>query len=509
MKINKELALFLFAWSLFQISLGWLDYLHFPPFGMHQGAQSDRACIAYNYYAESWNFFLPRVMEDRSSDGIVGLEFPIIPYISAIFYKIFGFHNQIYRMIVGVIVFFGHFATWKIITRFIDNNIHRFSIMCLWTLSPIMCFYSFNYLPDMPSMAFIMISYSFFFKFYFDNKPKYYYLFLLFVGMGSLIKITNLIHLISIWLIYSYKKTTNHPNLNLPKTPLWLTLIPLVIVLIWYKYANFLTQSTNNYHFLQSMVPPTNFSEIIENSRFAINTWIDSLYPRLFISITLIVYILTIIRSLKKITLIGILSIITFLGYLSVFILFNKQFKYHDYYQTLFYPIFLFILIWVYQQINSIVTTSLKPIIKHGFTLVLLITAGINYSHSRNMLNARFDFGNYYCQNALNIEPNEFKKLKLWLEQNITNNNQVVFAFDPSPNTALYHIKRKGIRIAPDFTDQLSIDIIRDKLQKNKVAKLLFICNDTVSLNKLPNLKAVLGKPIQKVSMFYIYKYPN
>ena len=58
-----------------------------PVFGMHQGAQADRASVAWNFWYESMNFFEPRVMENRAAEGIAGMEFPIIPYLVALLYK--------------------------------------------------------------------------------------------------------------------------------------------------------------------------------------------------------------------------------------------------------------------------------------------------------------------------------------------------------------------------------------------------------------------------------------
>jgi hypothetical protein len=140
--------------------------------------------------------------------------------------------------------------------------------------------------------------------------------------------------------------------------------------------------------------------------------------------------------------------------------------------------------------------------------LGLLILVGLNYSHSKRILTASFDFGNYYCQNAVNIKPSDFEQLKLWLDKNVPKNKQLIIGFDPSPNTTLYLLHRKGIRIAPDFSDQLAIDLIKEKLQSDNKVASIFVCNDTNLLNKLPKLKSILGKPIQRVSTFNIYKIP-
>ena len=101
-KRREHLIFFTLAFGLFAY-FGLVEYLEYGPFGMHQGAQADRASIAFNYARESMNFLEPRVMENRSMHGITGMEFPIVAYATALLYKIFDYNPFFYRLIEALL----------------------------------------------------------------------------------------------------------------------------------------------------------------------------------------------------------------------------------------------------------------------------------------------------------------------------------------------------------------------------------------------------------------------
>src|SRR5688572_25745636 len=107
MKRIKPGIWFVIFWLLLCGFTGIWKYLSEPPVGIHQGAQCDRASVAWNYYHYSMNFFEPRIMENRLNYGVAGMEFPIVNYTAAILYKVFGPNEILYRLLVFFIVSFG------------------------------------------------------------------------------------------------------------------------------------------------------------------------------------------------------------------------------------------------------------------------------------------------------------------------------------------------------------------------------------------------------------------
>jgi hypothetical protein len=87
-------------------------------------AMCDRASVARNYAQESMNFFEPRVNETKEGEGITGLEFPIINYGAATLYKVFGFHEFLYRGLMLLVYLAGLFYAFLITGFFLKSGIY-------------------------------------------------------------------------------------------------------------------------------------------------------------------------------------------------------------------------------------------------------------------------------------------------------------------------------------------------------------------------------------------------
>src|SRR5262249_61460682 len=66
--------------------------------------QSDVAAIARNYSENGFRFAYPQIDWAGGAPGYVGTEFPILPFIAAILYKIAGVHEWIGR--IQAVIFF-------------------------------------------------------------------------------------------------------------------------------------------------------------------------------------------------------------------------------------------------------------------------------------------------------------------------------------------------------------------------------------------------------------------
>ena len=173
-KKRETLLLLSVAIALFAY-FGLYQYIEHGPFGMHQGAQADRASIALNYAHESMNFLKPRVMENRSMNGITGMEFPIIAYAVAFFYNIFEYNPFFYRLIEALLFLAGQYAAWKIAGFFITKITHRILFHILWVSSPILIFYSNNFLPEVPALSLSLLAWYQFFRYYLLHNLLHYF----------------------------------------------------------------------------------------------------------------------------------------------------------------------------------------------------------------------------------------------------------------------------------------------------------------------------------------------
>lgn len=489
----KNFIQFLFFWIGLQLFFNWIEYLNFPPFGMHQGAQSDRASVAFNYFQYSMNFLEPRVMESRGFNGITGLEFPIIQYITAILYKIFGFHHFIYRIVMGTIVFGGCFAAWNIIQLFIDKRIHQYLFFTLWYSSPILIFYTFSFIPDMAALSFSMIAWFYFLKYYFFNHTqKYFLIYLVFITLAGLIKITFLIpHMVLIGLAIVQKLDSKIFRFKFNHDfKFWLKwCLPIIPILIWYNYANHLTVTTWNFHFLQKTNPANSISSFFENTRFAFSTWTSRIYLTTGIVAMLTLYVTSLVKYWNQLDLLGWISLLLLAGFLGVFILFNGQYRHHDYYFILLFPAVFFGLLWLYQIHiqNKVIFTGIFGL----FAFVgLWFLPFFNAFHTKQIVRRTFTPNDYYCQNVFQ-NTDDFEAVKQFLNKKFINKTtEIWLAFDVSPNTGLYLLQRQGIRIAPDFNATLIEEIWERKNLDSDNIQPIIVLNNHVNWNKL-NLKHI------------------
>ena len=503
-KKRETLLLFGVAIALFAY-FGLYQYIEYGPFGMHQGAQADRASIALNYAHESLNFFEPRVMENRSMHGITGTEFPILAYITALAYKIFDYNPFFYRLFEALIFLAGQYAAWQISRFFITKITHRILFHVLWVSSPILIFYSNNFLPEVPALSLSLLAWYQFFRYYYGIEPrKSMLLFALFSSLAALIKITYLIPIIALLFLILFQKRLKIAEFPQKIRFIVYLLIPVLIVPIWYYYARFLTDITYNLHFLQKINPPESIAEFVENSRYALNTWIDSLYPREFLILLLLVWLYTIQRQYRKLDLLGYISVGLFFGFLSIFVLFNRQFRYHDYYFVAGIPFVFFSMLSIYKQ--HLEQRTIFSGVVGIITLVgLFISPIVNARHTKKQVNATYTKGDYFCQNVLpNIEDMEVTRAFINRKMG---SGELIVAFDPSPNTLLYYLERQGIRLAPDFEEILSVGIIQSKLDEKSLAKPYIIINQYFDLPQDHYIHTLIEKePVFQTGELWIFK---
>lgn len=459
----KPNAWFFICFILVIASLGLFQHFLHGPLSVHQGAQSDRACVAWNYYTESLDFLQPRVSENRAHEGVTGMEFPIIQYTAALLYKAFGFHDFIYRTLMFFIVLFGVFSVFKITGFFVQKLRSRLLITFGWFLSPILVFYSNSYVPDPAAMAFSMAAIHQFIKFYFRiNQRNAALLYMLYITLAGLLKVTFLIPHIAILafiilpIILPKSIDKQQKSDSLP----WYALIfPFLAVSAWYMYAAHLTKSTGNNHFLQQINPAHSLSEFIDNIAFASNTWQSSLYAKWPLLLLLFFGISGLFSSIKSQPIISYFVIFLGLGFLSFVLLFSGQLRYHDYYLTAIYPLIFFILLQ-HQQLyveGKNIFSGIAPLI----ALVLFYCFPFfAWSNTYSMLHARYEKGNYFYQPALPEADFYTDNLRKNINRVVPQKEEIISIFDPTPNTTLYALQRRGVRIASDFSPELTNEII-------------------------------------------------
>ena len=128
--------------------------LPLQPQSVHHWRQSDCASFAWNYYATTWNFFEAHFNNlGWRGDGKAALEFPIIYYVVGMIWRVAGPHPWIFRLINILIVFAGLWAYARLIRLLVKDNFWPIFVSGLLFTSPVMVYYTVNFLPDVPAIA--------------------------------------------------------------------------------------------------------------------------------------------------------------------------------------------------------------------------------------------------------------------------------------------------------------------------------------------------------------------
>lgn len=521
LKENRSNLVFLVL--LFTISLlyGYPKILTNRPSSIHQWRQSDCLSITMNYYMEGRNFFEPAIhWVGDGKDGKTVSDFPIIYYSVAKLWSIFGYHEFIFRLVNLLIVFSGLFCLYKLIEGLLSDVFWATIITLSLFTSPILVYYSNNFLADAPAFGLALIGCFFFWKGYAKQEKLWYYSSFLFFLLAGLIKVSSLISFIAIftihiYLVFFYKKE----KWWFFK---WYNLMPYVItlsiVVCWLKYAVYYNQKNMSGIFLTNIYPiwDLGIPEIKRIWQCLCNDLIPAYFNKwtLYFVLLLFVGVLTFYRKVNRYLLF--ITVLVFLGVLTYLVLFYRAFTVHDYYLTnllIFLPLpAITILEMVKRNYGQVFQMrSIKILAVCALAFLVYKTAVINrmkYSITDSIVKTNFVISKGYTNQWVwfhwNYE-NHFKAYETitpYLRQiGLKRTDRVLSLSDESINISLYLMDQKG------FTafgyGEMPFDQ-RMKLYKRNGVEFLII--DTSAYNKQQYLQSYVDVKKGSYKNINIYK---
>src|SRR5437660_7703798 len=123
--------------------------------------QSDVAAIARNYFQGGFHFAHPQIDWAGDESGYVGTEFPILPFLAAICYKIFGVHEWVGRL-QALILFAVSLPFFFLLVRKIFGETAATWALFFYGFAPVGIMAGRCFMPDMPSLALSIIGLYFF-----------------------------------------------------------------------------------------------------------------------------------------------------------------------------------------------------------------------------------------------------------------------------------------------------------------------------------------------------------
>lgn len=463
---------------------------------MHQWAQADRASIARNYAEEDMNFFLPRVNNCTNKTGITGVEFPIIQYLVAICYQVFGFNEFWYRLIMLLVVSTGVFFAFKTALSFLENkNWIAFCITLIWYCSPTLVFYTPNFIPDAASLGLCLTSWYFFFRYIKTENKLYILLIFIFLTLSSLIKITSLIGSICMIAIcfISIIQTRLYNISKAASIKLGATvLLSIIITFAWYSYASWLNTIYGSEVFLLKLNPVDQLSELSNDLNWVITSWGSDYYSyfSLITGIWLLLFCLLNYKTVNKLLLT--ITLLYIIGSFAFMVLMMKQFLNHDYYIIALLPTSFF-LVLTFSELFYRIHKNYIQLHKKQLTAGLLVITVSSFFFAKVTVNARYAY-----EVGTMFAPEKMEGMEAYLRSiGISRNDKVVSMYDESPNISLYFLNVKGVT----FNQRSIKDSILIRLQSKDMSYLI-TTEDSVDVQYLRS-KTKIGEK----NGFQVYKF--
>ncbi len=154
--------------------------------------QSDVAAIARNFYEGGFRFAYPQIDWAGDATGYVGTEFPILPFLAAICYKVAGIHEWIGRS-QAVIFFAVSLPFFFLLVREVFDNTAAVWATFFFSFAPLNVFAGRSFMPDVPSLSLAIIGLYFFLRWIRDREWAPLLVAAIVISLCILIKATSII----------------------------------------------------------------------------------------------------------------------------------------------------------------------------------------------------------------------------------------------------------------------------------------------------------------------------
>ncbi len=499
------------------------------PCSIHQHRQCDCLAITYNYYQYHTNFFEPQtnLLTGRDFDGKNVSELPILHYGVAQLWKVFGYHEWIYRLVVLLIMYAGLLALFKVFQQLLNDPFWQI-ILPLWLFSsPILIYYGNNFLADVPALSFAFAGWYFFTCYVRKQRTSCLIWAFVFFCLAMLLKITagmNFLAFGGLFLTERMKIMNSgaKPVFKKPALTLTLIIITSAIVFAWYFYA----YHYNSTHlrpdeapaFLTGILPiwGLSYAEIIAIVRIILDFQIGNYFNTAGLLMILGFFVIVLLNYKKQKPRLLIVNIIIFLSCIGGIILWFRVFDVHDYYLTnylVFIPATCLTFFWFVQTEYPRLYKSLKLKIP----VLLLVVLGVCYGQAvtkaryasadtpeqdYSPLLSRYEVDNYrYAHWMYPQEKLAFETITPYLRSIGISEQDKVFSFpEPSSNITLYLMRQRGIALQRDN----GVELMKYLTFYKDLHIKYFILGDS-SLLQDDLIKKILSKKIGQYQTVSIY----
>lgn len=474
------------------------------PRSIHQWRQTDCLSIALNYYYEGMNFFKPHThwLGNTGTGKLVG-EFPIIYYLVAILWKIFGYHEIIFRSVDIAIVFTGLWMFRKMLFNFLEDSFWATSISLFVFTSPVLVFYTNNFLPDAPSFGLTLAGWYLFGKYYMASRQKYLWWAMIFFLFAGLLKVSSMISWVSLGLIFMFDLFRKGKVFLTYKIQTLIALgVVLVAVAAWYLFAN---NYCSELYFSMHTYPIWALSgEKIQQVFYFFN---EDMGPFIMngsaVAVLIIMYLYILFNRKNADSVLFAITQLLVLGGMCYSLLWFEAFQVHDYYFIVLLIIPAFILLTFFHTLKKNAADLFHSrFLKVSFALLLVW----NIYYCAEKYKIRYlSYGSYaiaireknywdWFHSDYKSHYEAFETITPYIrELGIKREDRVISMPDQSPNISLYLMDQKGWTTF-DYCPIINAEGMQTKIAMG--AKYLFVSRPEIyNLDYMqPYLKKKIGE---------------
>ena len=457
----KKNALFLAIVGLVFLFYSYLSIPITRPISLHTWRQCDGASIALNYYQNDMNFFHPEVNNNlEDNHGYAVEELPWLYYFMAILYKIFGVHEIFFRITVMLIFVLGLYALFRLGLLLLEDTFFSLLVSLFAFSFPVISYYAYNYLPNIPALALDWMGLYHFVRFYKFEKRKDLIWFTLIYAFCGLTKVSSLITFIAIGCAFVWTFIRrSQPSVFSSNRLAWIISFCFVILinLGWYLWANHYNTIHPNGLFLIGILPiwQMTWEQISYTWQQFIQRWYFHFAFPLYYLLLLaaLIYIITKRKQLpyllKKILWFWIIGFFLYIA------LFFDTFAGHDYYTLCLFTLPVLILLLLFYLLNQ---NHSRLYLNKKWKAGWALTIGLGIIFTRVILTKE-----YYDKELIQTNPHLYDEQVMnyiHADLHIQYPQQVVVLPDFSPNVALYLMNLRGWTNFPQDPEQ-PLDIQR------------------------------------------------
>ncbi|MBX7205468.1 MAG: glycosyltransferase family 39 protein [Bacteroidia bacterium] len=446
------------------------------------------------------NILMPHINNMQRGTGIAAAEFPLIPFLAACCYKVFGFHNFWFRTITCLFFLIGFIYSRKLALLLTQNEWVSSFISLIWLCSPTLLYYIPNFNPDPAALGLIMMAWYYFFLLANTPSAKITLLFAISCLLALLLKASTAISIVAMvcLIILDYAGWLGeNKNRILPRKIVLLLCLAVVggIAFLWYGYVKALNAKYFSGFFTLETRIPQDYTQIVTIWNNLKSKLFTHYYSTATIWLIPVFHLITLILYKKIPRSLFALTWILAFGTLSFIYLMFVAFEYHDYYIIALLP-------WIFFLLTSACIGLYRTF--HSITYRIILAAFFTWWFCQSL---------FYCY-IKNSELYSYKNSDLYdpaftgfydAEQamrkaGIHRNDYIVSITDPTYDVSLYLMNQKGYTVA-------------DKKDINKIFSLLLLWNAryvvTNADNCLPDLPVVtkfLGSPVLVHKNLKFYK---